>query len=130
MKRADWKALAVIAGFYAVLEAVGITCPIKYLTGVSCPGCGMRRAWFALLRLDAAAAWACHPLFWLPVPAAGLLLRRRRIPKAAYRWGMGLLCGSFLMVYVVRLLTPGETIVVFHPQEGLFWRLFRALCRM
>ncbi|MCI9348543.1 MAG: DUF2752 domain-containing protein [Oscillibacter sp.] len=123
MKKEDWKALAMIAAFYGLLELWGITCPIKYLTGVSCPGCGMSRAWLSVLRLDLAGAWEYHPLYWLPVPGAALFLLRGRLPAALYRWGIGLICGLFLVVYAVRLLTPGNMIVVFRPQEGLFLRL-------
>lgn len=123
MRKEDWKALAVIAGFYVLLELCGITCPIRYLTGISCPGCGMSRAWLSLLRLDPAGAWAYHPLYWLPVPGAALLLFRERLPAALYRWGLGLICGLFLGVYAVRLLSPGDMIVVFRPREGLFLRL-------
>ena len=42
--------ILAVAGLYAVMEAVGITCPIKFLTGISCMGCGMSRAWMAVLR--------------------------------------------------------------------------------
>lgn len=47
----------------------GIGCPIRWLTGISCPGCGITRAMLALLRLDFSAAFACHPLFWFLPPA-------------------------------------------------------------
>lgn len=127
MKREDWKALAMIAGFYVLLELCGITCPIKYLTGISCPGCGMSRAWLSVLRLDFGAARGFHPLYWLPVPGAALFLLRGRLPAALYRWGLGLICGLFLVVYALRLLTPGDMIVVFRPREGLFLRLLRLL---
>lgn len=37
-------AIAVVVLLYLVLEGFGITCPIKFLTGISCAGCGMSRA--------------------------------------------------------------------------------------
>lgn len=85
MKHPDkqgWTALAAIVLFYLVIESLGVTCPIRFMTGVSCAGCGMSRAWLALLRGNLAEAARFHPLFWLPVPAAapgGL----RRIPAAS-----------------------------------------------
>ena len=36
---------------YASALLFGWNCPIKYLTGVPCPGCGLSRALAALLRL-------------------------------------------------------------------------------
>ena len=70
MHTKDIQALAAVALFYIVIESLGVTCPILFLTGISCAGCGMSRAWLSLLRLDLAGAFAFHPLFWLPVPPA------------------------------------------------------------
>ena len=66
-------------------EALGVTCPIRFFTGISCAGCGMSRAWLALLRGDISAAWGYHPLFWAPVLAAGLFLFRRQIHRRVLR---------------------------------------------
>lgn len=56
-------AIAVVVLLYLVLEGFGITCPIKFLTGISCAGCGMSRAWIAVFHLDLARAFYFH---WLP----------------------------------------------------------------
>lgn len=40
-------------------------CPIRRLTGLICPGCGMCRAWLAALRLDFFQAMYYHPMFWV-----------------------------------------------------------------
>lgn len=126
MNRRDVSALAGIALLYVALEALGVTCPIRFLTGISCAGCGMSRAWLSLLRLDLAGALYYHPLFWLPVPAAALLLLRRRLPDRAFTAGLALCAALFILVYFIRLVLPGE-IVVFAPQEGLVWRLLSGL---
>lgn len=126
MKRKDATALAGIILFYVVLEALGVTCPIKYFTGISCAGCGMSRAWLALLRLDLPAAFAFHPLVLLPIPAALLLLFQKRLPRRVFSvglWSCGLL---FIIVYFIRLALPGD-VVVFAPQEGAVWRLWEGL---
>lgn len=122
MSRKDVRALGAIALFYLFLEALGVTCPIRFLTGISCAGCGMSRAWWALLHLDLSTALLMHPLFWLPVPAAVLLLDRGRLPDRVRRVGLGICVGLFAVVYFVRLFSPGD-VVVFAPQEGLLWRL-------
>lgn len=126
MKRKDAGMLATVALVYIALEAVGVTCPIKYLTGVSCAGCGMSRAWLALLRGDWAGALAFHPLVLLPIPAALLLLFQKRLPRRVFSvglWSCGLL---FIIVYFIRLALPGD-VVVFAPQEGAVWRLWEGL---
>lgn len=40
-------------------------CPVKWLTGWDCPGCGSTRALHALLHGRVAEAWGLNP--WLPV---------------------------------------------------------------
>jgi len=122
-RRKDIMAVLAIVLFYAGLEAIGITCPILFLTGVSCAGCGMSRAWMALLRLDVAAAFRYHPLFWLPVPAAAAWLFRKRIPRKVWRALAALLCALFLGVYLARLFSPEDTVVVWEPSRGLLCRL-------
>lgn len=121
--RKDIEAAAVIVLFYVVLESLGVTCPILFLTGVSCAGCGMSRAWLALLRLDVAAAFRFHPLFWLPVPVAVGFLFRRRIPRKVRRVLLILVCALFLGTYIVRLLSPEDTVVVWEPARGFLYRL-------
>lgn len=126
MKRKDVMALAGIAVFYLLLEGIGITCPIKFFTGVSCAGCGMSRAWRAALGLDFAAAFAYHPLWLLPIPGAAWLLLQKKLPKKVFNAGLWIGGGLFLVVYLIRLALPGE-VVVFAPQEGAIWRLISRL---
>ena len=65
MKVKDCIYLALIIFFvYGVLTILGIGCPIKYLTGISCAGCGMTRAWRCVLKLDFARAFSYHPLLF------------------------------------------------------------------
>lgn len=122
-RRRDIEAVAVIGLFYLGLEALGVTCPILFLTGISCAGCGMSRAWMALLRLNVSAAFHYHPLFWLPVPAGIALLCRRRIPKRVGKVLLIVVCMLFLAVYLARLLSPEDTVVVWEPSRGLLYRL-------
>ena len=120
--KSDLRAALIIAGGYAVMMLAGVTCPIRYLTGISCAGCGMTRAWLALLRLDLPGAFAFHPLFWLPVPVGLALLFRQRLPQRLVRGTVGITCVLFLAVYVVRMLQPEDQVVVFAPEEGLLYR--------
>lgn len=70
--------LAVTGGmlaYVALIYWLPITCPILFVTGIPCPGCGLTRAWLAALRLDFAAAFAYHPMFWA-IPILYLCLWR------------------------------------------------------
>lgn len=130
MRKNEFRVLAAIALFYLILEGLGVTCPIRYVTGISCAGCGMSRAWLSLLKLDFAAAFAYHPLFWLPLPAAGVILLRRRMPERVYCWVIGVVCALFLIVYLYRLLFLEDPVVVFQPAQGLVARVLFTLFRI
>ena len=39
-------------------------CPMVIMTGFPCPGCGLTRAMFMVLRGDFAGAWKMHPYLW------------------------------------------------------------------
>lgn len=125
MKGKDWAAAALVAGLYAALYFLGAGCPIRALTGVSCAGCGMTRAWLAVLQGDLTAAFAYHPLFWLVPVAAALFLARRRLPRPVARAALWGICGAFLLVYAVRMLDPEDAVVTFAPHTGLLYRLVR-----
>ena len=123
MRKEDWKALAVIAGFYVLLELCGITCPIRYLTGISCPGCGMTRAWLAVLRLDFAAALHYHPLFWAPPLALAVFFGKPHINCVVYRIIMLTLGAAFIILYACRLMCAGGDVVVFEPENNIVFRI-------
>ena len=121
--------LAIIAVIYLVFHLVGIGCPIKFVTGISCPGCGMSRACLSLLRLDLTSAFGFHPLFWL-VPAFPVLFILRelgKLPKKPYDICIAVICVLFLAVWLLRMLFEEGTVVVFEPQKSLFFRLLQIL---
>ena len=62
---------AIAAAAYFVSHITGIGCPIKFLTGISCGGCGMTRAWLSVAALDIKGAFYYHRLYlFLPCTAA------------------------------------------------------------
>ena len=78
-------AIAAVVLLYLVLEGFGITCPIKFLTGISCAGCGMSRAWMAVFHLDFARAFYFHPLFFTPPVILLVILLKKRIKPVFYK---------------------------------------------
>lgn len=68
MKITQWKEKLVFTVGYLLLAAVfyiwKLPCVFRALFGVVCPGCGMTRAVVAALRLDFAAAFSHHLMFW------------------------------------------------------------------
>ena len=116
--------LVLLRIFDPATSGVFPPCPLHYLTGWYCPGCGSLRAMHALLHGDLRLAWAMNPLavVLLPFLVYGLaseLLRALRgyglpqvmLPASAIR----ALCAVIILFGVIRnlpmhpfnLLAPG-----------------------
>lgn len=58
--------------YFVINKRIG--CPIRFFCGISCPGCGMTRAWVHVINFDYSGAFHYHPLFWtMPVFAVVFL---------------------------------------------------------
>lgn len=126
--RAAVIAVAVLLLIYGAAQVTGIgVCPLRTVFGLSCPGCGMSRAWWELLSGDLQGALRCHPLFWLPVPALLLLYFRDRIPPRLFTGCMIFLLILLLAVYGIRMADPADQVVRFRPESGMFFRIFHAV---
>ena len=104
-------AFAMCGAAALVLHILGIGCPVKALTGVSCPGCGMTRAWLSLLALRLPEALSYHPLFWMPPVAFAVTLLddgQRRWP----RFALVVLLVALLAVWVARMGMPDDTSLI------------------
>ncbi len=119
--------IAAVVVLYGIFGLVGIGCPIKFITGISCAGCGMTRAWLSLLHGDFTGAYYYHPLFLLPAVVVLLILNRNRINSKLYKGSLALIVVIFLVVYVARMLSPTDSIVVFQPENGFVGRHIRRL---
>ena len=68
----DFFFFCLLLGVYvAFITLTGIGCPIRFSTGISCPGCGMSRAVLLMLSGHFQAAFRMHPLVYA-VQTAGL----------------------------------------------------------
>ena len=100
---------AFVAVAALVLYLIGVGCPIKFMTGVSCPGCGMTRAWLELARGHLAAAFAYHPLFWaVPLVVALACAPVSRAQRAA----LGLCIAVFVALWAWRMAVPADTALI------------------
>ena len=120
-------AVTAVVVLYTAMESIGITCPIKFITGISCAGCGMSRAWMAFLHLDIAKAFAYHPLFWLVPIAVIVLLCKSKINIKFYKIFMFTIAGAFVIVYLYRMFIGTGDIVVFEPQNNILFRIIQKL---
>lgn len=114
---------SAIVFFYIMLDILGIGCPIRFLTGISCLGCGMTRAWFAVLRLDLKSAFYYHPAFWLPPLMLLVYLLKNKINIKFYKIFMFTSILLFAIIYCVRLIQADNDIVVFQPYNNILFRV-------
>ena len=110
--------LLILALFCIALLGIvylGLNCPIRSLTGIPCPGCGMSRAWLAALRLDILGAFSYHPMFWsVPVLMAYCIFDGRIIRPIWLNWSLlGLIALGVAVRYIAVLVAffSGNTIV-------------------
>lgn len=113
-----------IALVYFIFYLLGIGCPIRFLTGVSCAGCGMTRAWQSMLKLDFRAAFHFHPLVLLPVAFTVLFIIRGRINEKLYKAVVVVMIALVLGVYVFRMLDPNDDIVVFDIGNNIIAKIY------
>ncbi len=120
-------AVLAVVFLYAVMEAVGITCPIKFVTGISCAGCGMSRAWLSVLRLDLQKSFYYHPLFWLPPVFLIVVFLKKHMSKRTYQTIMFTILSIYVIIYLYRLILGNNDIVVFQPENNIVFRIIRKL---
>lgn len=120
-------AVMTVVCLYAFMQMLGITCPIKYITGISCAGCGMTRAYLSLLRLDIGEAFAYHPLFWLVPIMFFAIWKKQKIKPVYYKAILTIAVFLFLTIYIYRIVQGEGDVVVFKPEEGMIIRFLNNL---
>ena len=129
-KKKTLEKLKIIALLFlaALLSHIsGIGCPIRWLTGIPCAGCGMSRALLSVFKGHFGAAWSYHPLILLMLPLAILWLtgrlQDRRIIKLQ-KPATTLIITAFIAVYIVRLVLKDSVLEV-DISKGILWKLAR-----
>lgn len=110
----------VVALYYAVSWFIG--CPVRFFLGISCPGCGITRAWLAALTLDFPKAFSLHPLFWTVPFLVLAVLFEDRLAASRWRYVVVLICLIFIAVFFVRLIAYPDEVVYFRPKAGFIYR--------
>lgn len=122
------EALQLLAGLgivVLVMNVSGIGCPVKWLTGISCAGCGMTRALFYAVRLQFGIAFHYHPLFWMVPFLVLLYLFWDRFATRVQKYIVWAVVICFAAVYFIRLFSPGQDVVVADVKAGLLGRLWK-----
>lgn len=124
------KCFITILVFYVLFALLGIGCPIRFITGISCASCGMTRAYMELFHGRVLQAFHYHPLFWM-IPLLGLLLwKRKQLPEKVFQIILGVVIGIFLLVYVIRLVDCNDTVVTINLKHSIFFRIVTYFLKM
>ena len=120
-------AFVAIATLVGIMWIFSVPCPIKYITGMSCAGCGMSRAIFSAFSLDFSAAFAYHPLWIVIIPAAAaiVILSAKKKTKTV---GVTFCClvVLFIAVWILRLILK-DSVVAFEPENSMINSLIEKL---
>ncbi|OUP63738.1 DUF2752 domain-containing protein [Sellimonas sp.] len=124
--------ILVLAIYFTVAWCFLYTsCPLVLVTGFPCPGCGLSRAAFSILRGEFLQAWHLNPFIYAIVALAGAFCIRRYIlhkeTTSLKKWLLLLLIGMILF-YIYRMIRyfPGEPPMSFY-RDNLINRLLRAV---
>ncbi len=119
--------LLFLIGLYFIFGLFAIRCPLKFMTGISCPGCGMTRAYTSLLVLDFKRAFHYHPLFLLVPPMVTLYLLDAYLNPKLMKITWAVIIIIFLIVYFIRLLLWQNDIVNIDFSNSKMFELFKLL---
>ena len=109
--------VAAVAGASAALSLPAL-CPFRICTGNACPGCGLSRSVFSLLKGDVVESWRYHPLL-VPLAAQVILIAVLRRRGPAPSWLNGLLLVNLFVVVGVWLVRWRLGLLDFVIAEGL-----------
>ena len=116
--------LIISAGLLCLfLYLTNIGCPIKFITGISCPGCGMTRALLSLLRLDVKSAVYYHPLVFVMPVIVIIILLRNKLGRRLFKIFTVFFIVLFIAVYICRMADAGNSIVQINVRNGLIGRI-------
>lgn len=110
-------ALITIGAIYII-----IGCPIKFLTGISCPGCGMTRAWMCVIDLNFNKALYYHPLWSIPLIYIFAYIFIRKKNRKLYNIMLWIFIALFIIVYIYRLFTNSEIVRISY-KDGFIYKI-------
>lgn len=105
-------------------------CLVKLLIGYPCPGCGMTRAFFSLLRLDFVGAFRYNPvIFILPFIAWIIIFHERPLLSKIYKSNLFwiTLIVIVLLTYILRLIYIYPEVPMDYYSNNLFSMLMALL---
>lgn len=122
--------IAIILAYIFIVTASGIGCIFHWLTGISCPACGMTRAIICLLRFDITGAFYYHPLFWLIIPSVVYFVLGKQPLFGSKKRQLIISLSIFVIiiaVYIYRLFFVENSPITIDISSSIVVKLFHSL---
>lgn len=120
----------IFIGFILVYVLVSsyfnLGCPIRLFTGLSCPGCGISRAWISVLHGSFREAFHYHPLFLTAPFIAGAILFEDKLPKKARNIFWYVIGALFVICYIIRI-AAGCDVLTFDFSAGIVGKVISGI---
>ncbi len=132
IKDVKWAIILLIAYFALGKNYLYSLCPVVAFTGFPCPGCGLTRAGFMLLRLDFAGAFQIHPFIYPIVFYIVLFSYNRYIKKRRMGDVLKLLLitimALIIVFYIWRMVNyfPGDPPMSYYRRNLIHLLLFQS----
>lgn len=85
---------------------IGYGCVFRNIWGISCPSCGLSKAWLALLHGNIAEAFSIHPMFFFaPMLMLYCCKNRPIISRHVDIAILSLLGIAYIVLYFIKLFT-------------------------
>lgn len=120
-------ALAGIVSYLLFLKMFHLPCPILYLTGCSCPGCGMSRAVMSASCFNFKQAFYYHPLFFVPFLGIYMYIKWDDYKDRTKTFLLVFFCSAMILVYIYRMVYMQSDVVRCDIQQGLLYKVFMYL---
>lgn len=108
IRSAKWAVMFIIAYFVLLKKIFKSLCPMVFLTGFPCPGCGLTRAGIHVLRFEFAAAWQIHPFIFAVIGLAAVFAAERYFLKReemrVTMWCAVMVIVSLILFYIYRMV--------------------------
>ena len=119
-----WPAIIVVLLCFAALDLFfHKVCIFALITGLPCPGCGLSRAFAALVRGDLNGAVSCNAMIFLWIPLVIYLAYCRYIFKKmqAFTPALIIVCLITIAYYLYRMIYvyPSEPVMVYYENNLL-----------
>ncbi len=118
----------ILSAYTFVMHITGIGCPFKWLTGISCPGCGLSRSVVCARQLDFAGMVENHALMPLIVGLFIFILIfedkcSKKVKNIVY-----ISCLSSAMIYYIyRMFILQSDVLQFNIYDGVMYKIINTI---